>query len=63
MAKKPFNTPVDNALADKVRAKCVKDDIRITDLMEALMTLYINDEIEVKKQVSYKVKLKSEGDE
>lgn len=58
MSKKPFNTPVDEELAKKVRKKCKENNIKITDLVEGLFSLYINDELEIEKKTTYTIKRK-----
>lgn len=51
MAKKGFNTPMEEDLADKFRGKCREKGLKQTDVIEALFTAFVNGDIDLETKV------------
>lgn len=54
-ARKPFATPVDEDLQNEFKAECKKQGYKMNEVIEILMTGYVNGDIQIKKEVSYKI--------
>lgn len=55
MAKKNFATPVDKKILEEFKSKCKKEGYKMNELIEILMTGYTNGNIQVEKEISYKI--------
>jgi len=58
MEKKPFNTQVDESLANAVREKCKQENIKVTDLVEALFNFYLEGDFKIERKTVYTIKRK-----
>ncbi|MEF9983726.1 MAG: hypothetical protein RR710_04205 [Oscillospiraceae bacterium] len=56
MARKSFNTPMDEDLANQLRRICKERDIQITDVITALVTAYVNGDIDFQKKTTYEIR-------
>lgn len=55
MARKNFASPVEETIQDKFKIECKNQGFKQNEVIEALMTGFINGEIQIKKEVSYKI--------
>lgn len=55
MARKNFATPVEETIQDKFKIECKNQGFKQNEVIEALMTGFINGEIQIKKEVSYTI--------
>lgn len=53
--RKTFATPVDEDLQNEFRAECKKQGYKMNEVVEILMTGFINGDIQIKKEISYKI--------
>lgn len=53
--RKTFATPVDEDLQNEFRAECKKQGYKMNEVVEILMTGFINGNIQIKKEISYKI--------
>lgn len=53
--RKNFATPIDEDLQNEFRAKCKQDGYKMNEVVEILLAGYINGEIRIEKQISYKI--------
>ena len=54
-SKKTFATPIDEELQNEFRAKCRQEGYKMNEVVEILMNGYINGQIQIKKEISYKI--------
>lgn len=55
MAKKNFATPIDEEIVEKFKAKCKQEGYKMNEVVEILMTGYVNGDIQIRKEISYKI--------
>lgn len=55
MARKNFATPVEESIQNDFKIECKKQGYRQNEVIEALMTGFVNGEIKVEKKISYKI--------
>lgn len=55
MARKNFATPVDEDLQNEFKAECKKQGYKMNEVIEILMTGYVKGDIQIKKEISYKI--------
>lgn len=55
MARKNFATPVEEVIQDEFKIECRNQGFKQNEVIEALMTGFINGEIQIKKEISYKI--------
>lgn len=55
MARKNFATPIDELLQDEFKAECKKQGFKMNEVIEILMNGFVKGDIQIKKEVSYKV--------
>ena len=53
-ARKPFGTPVEWVKND-FKAECKKQGFEMNEAIEILMTGFVKGEIQIKKEISYKI--------
>ena len=53
--RKPFGTPVDEDLKKDFKAECKKQGFEMDEAIEILMTGFVKGEIQIKKEISYKI--------
>ena len=51
--KKTFATPIDEELQNEFKAKCKQEGYKMNE--EILMNGYINGQIQIEKEISYKI--------
>ena len=54
-SKKTFATPIDEELQNEFRAKCRQEGYKMNEVVEILMNGYINGQIQIEKEISYKI--------
>lgn len=54
-ARKTFATPVDEDLQNEFRIECKKQGYKMNEVVEILMTGFVNGDIQIKKEISYKI--------
>ena len=57
-ARKTFATPVDELIQDEFKAECKKQGYKQNEVIEALMIGFANGDIQIEKEVSYKIRQK-----
>lgn len=55
MARKTFATPVEESIQEEFKNACKKRGFKINEVMEALMEGFSSGDIQVKKEISYKI--------
>ena len=55
MARKSMSIQIDDSLQDAFREKCKRENLKYSEVAEALLQAYVNDEIHVGVEVKYKV--------
>lgn len=55
MARKNFATPVEESIQNDFKVECKNQGYKQNEVIEALMTGFINGEIRIKKEISYKI--------
>lgn len=55
MARKNFATPVEESIQNDFKIECKNQGYKQNEVIEALMTGFINGEIQIEKKVSYKI--------
>ncbi len=55
MARKNFATPVDESLQDAFKAECKKQGYKMNEVIEILMNGFVNGDIQIEKEISYKI--------
>lgn len=53
--RKPFGTPVDEDLKNDFKAECKKQGFEMNEAIEILMSGFVNGDIQIKKEISYKI--------
>ncbi|MGL4762332.1 MAG: hypothetical protein ACRC6T_16175 [Sarcina sp.] len=53
MRRRQFTTTVDGAIQDKFREVCKANDQKMNDVLEVFMKSYTDDQIVVKKEMTY----------
>ena len=53
--KKTFATPIDEKLQNEFKAKCKQEGYKMNEGVEILMNGYINGQIQIEKEISYKI--------
>lgn len=53
--KKTFATPIDEELQNEFKAKCKQEGFKMNEVVEILMQGYISGQIQIKKEISYKI--------
>lgn len=53
MAKRTFATPIDEVLQNEFKAECKKQGYKMNEVMEILMSGFINGNIQIERKVSY----------
>ena len=53
--KKTFATPIDEELQNKFKTKCKQEGYKMNEVVEILMNGYINGQIQIEKEISYKI--------
>ena len=53
--KKTFATPIDEELQNEFKTKCKQEGYKMSEVVEILMTGYINGQIQIEKEISYKI--------
>lgn len=53
--RKTFATPVDENLQNEFKAECKKQGYKMNEVVEILMAGFINGDIQIKKEISYKI--------
>lgn len=54
-SKKTFATPIDEKLQKEFRTKCKQDGFKMNEVIEILMSGYIDGQIQIEKEISYKI--------
>lgn len=54
-ARKNFATPVDEELQNDFKSECKKQGYKMNEVIEILMTGFVNGDIKIKKEISYKI--------
>ena len=55
MARKNFATPIDEIIQEEFKAKCKRDGFKMNEIVEILMSGYISGEIQIRKEISYRI--------
>lgn len=55
MARKTFATPVEESIQTDFKMKCKNQGYKQNEIIEALMSGFINGEIQIQKTISYKI--------
>ncbi len=55
MARKNFATPVEESIQENFKIECKSQGYKQNEVIEALMTGFINGDIQIKKEISYKI--------
>lgn len=55
MARKNFATPLDENLQDAFKAECKKQNYKMNEVIEILMSGFVNGDIRIEKEISYKI--------
>lgn len=55
MARKTFATPVDEKLQDAFKAECKNQGYKMNEVVEILMNGFVNGDIQIQKEISYKI--------
>lgn len=55
MGRKTFATPIDEQIQANFKEECAKQGYQINETVEVLMTGFINGDIQIKKEVTYKI--------
>jgi len=58
VSKKSFNTQLEENVIVSFREKCKENDEKITDIVEALFSLYASGDITLEKQIKYNITIK-----
>lgn len=53
--KKTFATPIDEKLQNEFKVKCKQEGYKMNEVVEILMNGYINGQIQIEKEISYKI--------
>lgn len=53
--RKNFATPVDERIQEEFKAECKKQGLKMNEAIEILMTGFAKGEIQIKKEISYKI--------
>lgn len=53
--KKTFATPIDEELQNEFKTKCKLEGFKMNEVVEILMQGYISGQIQIKKEISYKI--------
>lgn len=53
--KKTFATPIDEELQNEFKIKCKQEGYKMNEVVEILMNGYINGQIQIEKEISYKI--------
>lgn len=56
MAKKTFATPVEEEIQEDFKVECKNQGFKMNEVIEILMTGFVNGDIQIKKEISYKIK-------
>lgn len=48
-------TPIDEELQNEFKAKCKQEGYKMNEVVEILMNGYINGQIQIEKEISYKI--------
>ena len=56
--RKNFATPIDEDIQNEFRTECKKQGYKLNEVIEALMTGFIRGDIQIEKEVSYKIRQK-----
>lgn len=56
--RKNFATPVDEDIQNEFRSECKKQGYKLNEVIEALMTGFIRGDIQIEKEISYKIRQK-----
>lgn len=55
MPRKTFATPVDEDLQDAFKAECKNQGYKMNEVIEILMKGFVNGDIQIQKEISYKI--------
>ena len=55
MAKKNFATPIDEETIEEFKTKCKQEGYKMNEVVEILMTGYVSGDIQIRKEISYKI--------
>lgn len=55
MAKKNFATPIDEEIIDRFKTICKQQGYKMNEVVEILMAGYANGDIQIRKEISYKI--------
>ena len=55
MARKNFATPIDEDLQSRFKTQCREQDLKMNEVIEALMEGFADGNIKIKKNVSYEI--------
>lgn len=53
--RKNFATPIDEDIQNEFRSECKKQGYKLNEVIEALMTGFIRGDIQIEKEISYKI--------
>ena len=53
--RKNFATPIDESIQNEFRLKCKQEGYKMNEVVEILMSGYISGQIQIEKEISYKV--------
>lgn len=53
--KKMLSTSLDKTVLDAFKEKCKEKDYKMNEILEVLMDSFVNDDIQIVKETSYKV--------
>ncbi len=56
MGKKQFTTTIDESIQKSFREKCLLNNYKMNDILEALMDSYSKDEFLIEKKINFVVK-------
>ena len=54
-ARKTFATPDDEDLQNEFKTECKKQGYKMNEVVEILMTGFVNGDIQIRKEISYKI--------
>ena len=53
--RKTFATPIDESIQNEFRLKCKQEGYKMNEVVEILMNGYISGQIQIEKEISYKI--------
>ena len=53
MKRKNFATPIDEEILENFKKKCKQEEYKLNEVMEVLMSGYVNEKIRIEKEIKY----------